>query len=71
MKLEEIRPQMVLVGVDASGRAATVLAVEPLGDDALTIYYRCANEPPAERMLFRADEESLQPVETGLPWTFT
>lgn len=71
MKLEEIRPQMVLVGVDASGRAATVLAVEPLGDDALTVYYRCANEPPAERMLFRADEESLQPVETGLPWTFS
>ena len=70
MKLEAITKGAVLKGIDASGAPATVLAVDPVGDDAITVYYKTDGGAPSERMLFRTDEDSIQAVEEGLPWNF-
>ena len=70
MRLEEIVKGAVLKGIDASGAPATVLTVDPVGDDALTVYYKADGGLPAERMLFRSDEAAIEPIIEGLPWSF-
>ena len=69
VKLEDIKPGTLLNGLAPNG-AATVIQTVPVGEDALTLYYKVGQEPPAERMLFRHDEPDLNLVEQGRPWAF-
>ena len=69
MKLEELGNGMQLAGIDPAG-PVTVIAVEPLGGDAISLVYRGANGLPAERMLTRADEASIEPAGAGRAWAF-
>lgn len=47
-----------------------VVTTEPVGDNALTVYYKTADGKLLERMLFRTDEATLSLAEAGRPWAF-
>ena len=47
-----------------------VVTVEPIGEHALTVYYKDSSGKLAERMLFRSDELSLELATVGRPWAF-
>ena len=47
-----------------------IVTTEPVGDDALTVYYKTADGTLRERMLFRTDEANLALAEAGRPWAF-
>ncbi len=47
-----------------------VIQVEPVGDNALTVYYKTPDGSVLERMLFRSDEHHLKLAEAGRPWAF-
>lgn len=67
LKLEQITRGAVLSGVSSDG-AAEIVSVETVGDDAITVYYKDKEGRLSERMLFRADEPSIDVVEIGKPW---
>jgi len=68
-KLEELRKDTVVRGV-LPNQTVTVVSIDPIGDDAVTLYYRDPAGGVGERMLFRTDEPSIEIVEEGLPWSF-
>ena len=47
-----------------------IVTTEPVGDNALTVYYKTADGKLLERMLFRADEAKLSVAEASRPWAF-
>jgi hypothetical protein len=47
-----------------------IVTTEPVGDNALTVYYKTADGKLLERMLFRTDEANLSLAEAGRPWAF-
>ncbi len=60
--LADIRTQNV--------RRAPSVQRQPVGDNALTIYYKTSDGKLHERMLFRTDEAKLALAEAGRPWAF-
>jgi SNF2 family DNA or RNA helicase len=52
------------------GQVVRVIQVEPVGDNALTVYYKTPDGSVLERMLFRSDEHHLKLAEAGRPWAF-
>lgn len=58
LKLEDIRKDAALSGIEPD-QIVRVVTTEPVGDHALTVYYRTADGKLAERMLFRTDEPKL------------
>ncbi len=69
-KLEAIKKGSVINGV-VPGRPVKIVSMEKIGNDTLTIYYRDENGQLGERILFRADENNLEIVREGRPWSFT
>jgi hypothetical protein len=69
LKLEEIQKNAVLNGIEP-GQVVRIVTTEPVGDNALTVYYKTADGALCERMLFRADEATLSLAEAGRPWAF-
>ncbi|MCB1921405.1 MAG: DEAD/DEAH box helicase, partial [Candidatus Competibacteraceae bacterium] len=69
LKLEDLRKDAAVNGI-APGQVVRVVTTEPVGDNALTVYYRTPDGQLAERMLFRTDESSLSLAEAGRPWAF-
>ncbi|MFA7347046.1 MAG: helicase-related protein [Desulfurivibrionaceae bacterium] len=69
MKLENISPGLSLVGIEPA-QIATVVAVVPHGEGALQIIYRIPDGAIKERLLGRADEESISTATTEHPFTF-
>lgn len=69
LKLEDIRKDAVVTGIEP-GQVVRVVQTEPVGDDAVTVYYKTADGKLAERMLFRSDELGLALAEAGRPWAF-
>lgn len=69
LKLEDIKKDAAISGI-VPGEVVRVVTIEPVGDHALTVYYRAANGQLAERMLFRSDELHLSIAEVGRPWAF-
>ena len=47
-----------------------IVQVEPVGDVAITVYYKDSQGVLGERMLFRSDEASLTLAKEGRPWAF-
>src|SRR5712691_3687873 len=58
LKLEEITQHAALTGIEP-GQVVRVVTTEPVGDNALTVYYKTSDGRLLERMLFRTDEASL------------
>jgi superfamily II DNA or RNA helicase len=69
VKIESIRKDAALRGIEP-GQVVRVVTTEPLGPDAVTIYYKTTDGRVLERMLFRSDEPSLSLAEEGRPWAF-
>lgn len=69
LKLEQIQSNAALSGLEP-GHVVRVVTTEPVGPDALTVYYKTAEGSLRERMLFRTDEPNLALAEAGRPWGF-
>ncbi len=69
MKLEDIRPGLPLVGLEPSS-VATVAAVNPVGLESVTVYYRTHDGGLKERLLGRADEANISIATVERPWSF-
>ncbi|MDA8417183.1 MAG: helicase-related protein [Betaproteobacteria bacterium] len=69
LKLEQIQKNAAIAGLEP-GQVVRIVTTEPVGPDALTVYYKTADGTLRERMLFRADEMHLSLAEAGRPWAF-
>ena len=55
LKLEDIKKDAQIRGIQAN-EIVRVVQVEPVGDNALTVYYKDSQGRLSEQMLFRSDE---------------
>lgn len=69
MKLEELRKDAQVTGIEP-GEIVRVVTVEPVGTEAVTVYYKTVKGDIRERMLFRSDESLIVRAEKGRPWSF-
>jgi len=69
LKLEQIQKNAAISGLEP-GQVVRIVTTEPVGDNALTVYYKTADGTLRERMLFRTDEAKLALAEAGRPWAF-
>lgn len=69
LKLEEIKKDAQIRGI-IEGQVVRVVTVEPIGEHALTVYYKDSQGTLAERMLFRSDEINLAMATAGRPGSF-
>lgn len=69
LKLEDIKKNAAISGLEP-GQVVRIVTTEPVGDNALTVYYKTADGKLLERMLFRTDEAKLSLAEAGRPWAF-
>jgi len=69
LKLEQIHKNAAISGLEP-GQVVRIVTTEPVGDNALTVYYKTADGSLRERMLFRTDEAKLSLAEDGRPWAF-
>ena len=69
VRLEDITKDQILKGLDSSGNAV-VISAEMTGVNAVTVCFRLQDNTTRESMLFRSDEQTLELVERGLPWSF-
>ncbi len=69
VKLEDIKKDAQIRGIQAD-EIVRIVQVEPVGDNALTVYYKDSQGHLSEQMLFRSDEARLNLAEAGRPWAF-
>ncbi len=69
LQLEQIQKNATILGLEP-GQVVRIVTTEPVGDNALTVYYKTADGTLRERMLFRTDEANLFVAESGRPWAF-
>ena len=69
LKLEDLKPGLPIVGLEPSV-VATVAAVVPIGEGSVQVFYRTPDGTTKERLLGRADEESINVATVERPWSF-
>ena len=69
IKLEDIKKDAQVLGIQGN-EIVRVVQVEPVGDSAITVYYKDSQGRLAEQMLFRSDEARLELAQAGRPWAF-
>ena len=69
LKLEKIKNDAQIRGIQAD-EIVRVIQVEPVGDAALTVYYKDSQGKLGEQMLFRTDEARLELAQAGRHWAF-
>jgi len=69
LKLEDIKKDALVAGVEP-GVVVRIVTTEPVGDNAVTVYYKKPDGLLCERMLFRTDEANLALAEAGRHWAF-
>lgn len=69
LKLEDIKKDAQVRGIQAE-EIVRVVQVEPVGDSAITVYYKDSQGKLGEQMLFRSDEARLELATVGRPWAF-
>jgi len=69
LKLEDIKQDAQVRGIRPD-EVVRVVAVVPVGIDALTVYFKDNQGGVHEQMLFRDDEPHLSLAEAGRPWAF-
>ena len=67
--LEELRQSASVRGITPDG-LATVVNVEWYGSDAVELTYKDAAGRVASELLYRHDEQRIEVVEAGRPWSF-
>ena len=55
LKLEAIKKNAAIGGIEP-GQVVRIVTTEPVGPDAVTVYYKTSDGRLQERMLFRADD---------------
>jgi DUF971 family protein len=66
LKLEDIKKDAQIRGIQAD-EIVRIVQVEPVGDSAVTVYYKDSQGRLSEQMLFRSDEGRLDLAEAGRP----
>ena len=69
LRLEDIRKDAAVNGLEP-GQIVRIISTDPVGENALTVYYKTADGQLKEQMLFRSSEPSLSLAEAGRPWAF-
>jgi superfamily II DNA or RNA helicase len=69
LKLEDIKKDAQVRGIQAD-EIVRVVQVEPVGDNAFTVYYKDGQGRLGEQLLFRSDEPRLELAVAGRPWSF-
>jgi superfamily II DNA or RNA helicase len=69
LRLEDIKKDASIAGIEP-GQVVRVVTTEPVGENALTVYYKTPDGRLLERMIFRTDEASLSLADVGRPWAF-
>jgi len=69
LKLEDIKKAAQIRGI-LPDEIVQVVQTEPVGDNALTVYYKDNQGRLGEQMLFRSDEARLELAQAGRPWAF-
>ena len=69
LKLEDVKKDAQIRGIK-SEEIVRVVQVEPVGDAAITVYYKDSQGVLAEQMLFRSDEARLELAQQGRAWAF-
>jgi len=69
IKLEDIKKDAQVRGIQGE-EVVRVVQVEPVGEQALTVYYKDSQGRLSEQMLFRQDEARLELAQVGRPWAF-
>ncbi len=69
LKLEQIQKNAAVFGIEPY-QVVRIVTTEPVGENALTVYYKTSDGKLLERMLFRTDEANLSIAEAGRPWAF-
>ncbi|MBT4265468.1 MAG: DUF3883 domain-containing protein [Deltaproteobacteria bacterium] len=69
LRLEDIKIDSQVRGIQ-SDEIVRIVQVEPIGDAALTVYYKDSQGRLGEQMLFRSDESRLELAKAGRPWAF-
>ncbi|WP_048104781.1 helicase-related protein [Methanoculleus bourgensis] len=69
LRLEDIKKDAAINGIEP-GQIVHIVTTEPVGENALTVYYKTANGQLKEQMLFRSSEACLSLAKAGRPWAF-
>ena len=69
LKLEDIKKDVQVSGIQ-DGEIVRIVQVEPVGDAAITVYYKDSQGRLGEQMLFRSDQARLALADKGRPWVF-
>jgi superfamily II DNA or RNA helicase len=69
LKLENIKKDAQVLGIQGN-EIVRIVQVEPVGDNAITVYYKDNQGRLGEQMLFRSDEARLELAQVGRPWAF-
>lgn len=69
LKLEHLKKNAEIRGLEPN-EVVRVVTVEPVGENAVTVYYKTNQGRLGEQMLFRSDEHRLELAEAGRPWGF-
>ena len=69
LKLEDIKKDAQIRGI-LPDEIVRVVQTEPVGDSAVTVYYKDNQGRLGEQMLFRDNEARLELAEAGRPWAF-
>lgn len=69
MRIEDISPGNALTGLEPAA-VATVVAVVPIADGAVQVIYKTPDGTLRDRLLGRADQESIALATVERPWSF-
>jgi superfamily II DNA or RNA helicase len=69
VRIEDLKPGLIVSGLTPSG-PATIVAVQPMGADSASVFYKAPDGTPSERMVFRSEEEGIALATVGRPWAF-
>lgn len=69
LKLEDVKKDAQVRGV-IPDEVVRIVQVEPVGEHAITVYYKDNQGRLGEQMLFRSDEARLELAQSGRPWSF-
>ena len=69
VKLEELKKGAQITGIEGAD-PVKIVAVDLIGDDAITVFYNSPDGSTGERMLFRSDEANLEIAVVGRAWSF-
>src|SRR5438445_11445986 len=68
-KLEQLTPNAAVRGI-LPDSLVTVVNVQWVGSEALELTYKSPNGKVANELLYRHDEQRIEVIEQGRPWSF-